>query len=88
MARRRLYRSNNLLKVDFDKSQIVEKELQDKISLWILRMIFRLNAKKEFIDNRNYFDKDYIANIKDLIDRLKNEIEIKNIDNSKKVGFL
>jgi len=29
-----------------------------------------------------------IKNIKDLIDRLKNEIEIKNIDNSKKVGFL
>ena len=47
--------------INFEKSQIVEKELQDKISLWILRIIFKLNTHKEFINNKNNFDNDYIA---------------------------
>lgn len=62
MARRSYYNSSNTISViKFDKSQLVEKELQDKISLWILRVIFQLDGQKKFIDNRNDFDRDYIA---------------------------
>jgi SpoVK/Ycf46/Vps4 family AAA+-type ATPase len=56
MKRRKTRRKSNL-----DKAQYVEDKLQDKFSLWILRVIFKLNGHKEFIDNRNYFNQEYIA---------------------------
>ncbi|MEA1920044.1 MAG: ATP-binding protein, partial [Campylobacterota bacterium] len=46
---------------EFDKTQLVEKELVDKISLWMLRIIVKLGGSREFLDNRNYFHKDNIA---------------------------
>ena len=64
MARRRSRRRTkpqSINTVNFDKSQVVEKELQDKISLWMLRAIVNLGGHKEFIDNNNYFNKDDIA---------------------------
>ena len=39
----------------FNKEELVPKELQDKISLWILRIIFKLNTQYKFLDNRNCF---------------------------------
>ena len=62
MARRRSRRkSKSLSTVNFDKSLLVEKELQDKISLWMLRAIVNLGGHKEFIDKNNYFNKDDMA---------------------------
>ncbi len=52
--------------INFDKSQFVEKELQDKISLWILRIIINLGGQKKFIDKYNYFDEEDIAYYLDL----------------------
>ena len=63
MARRRPKhrKSQSINTINFDKSQIVEKELQDKISLWMLRVIINLGGHKEFIDKNNYFNQDNIA---------------------------
>lgn len=46
---------------EFDKTQYVEKELVDKLSLWMLRIINNLGGAREFIDNNNYFNKDSLA---------------------------
>lgn len=46
---------------EFDKTKLVEKELIDKISLWMLRIIINLGGSKEFLDKYNRFNKDYIA---------------------------
>jgi len=46
---------------DFDKTQLVEKELVDKISLWMLRIINNLGGAREFIDNDNCFHRDSLA---------------------------
>lgn len=46
---------------EFDKTKLVEKELIDKISLWMLRIIINLGGSKEFLDKDNRFNKDYIA---------------------------
>ena len=48
MARRRYTKSHSISTINFDKSQFVEKELQDKISLWMLRAIINLGSHKEF----------------------------------------
>ena len=61
MTRRKSRRKPNRTTINFDKSQLVEKELQDKISLWMLRAIINLGGHKEFIDNKKYFRKDEIA---------------------------
>ncbi|RLA83179.1 MAG: AAA family ATPase [Epsilonproteobacteria bacterium] len=61
MARRLQPRYSQAIMISFDKSQLVEKELQDKISLWMLRTIINLGGHKEFIDNNKYFSKDEIA---------------------------
>ena len=46
---------------EFDKTQLVEKELIDKISLWMLRIIMNLGGAREFLDNNNRFNRDSIA---------------------------
>jgi len=63
MTRRRPRRrkSQSLNTITFDKSQFVEKELQDKISLWMLRAIINLGGHKEFIDKDNYLRNEDIA---------------------------
>jgi len=50
----------------FDKRALVEKELIDKISLWMLRIIFNLGGAKEFLDNNNRFDSDVTAYFLDV----------------------
>jgi len=54
-------RSNKIVSEEFDKTQYVEKELIDKISLWTLRIINNLGGAKEFIDNNNRFSRDSLA---------------------------
>ena len=44
-----------------DKTQYAEKELIDKLSLWALRIIFKLGGSKEFLDVNNRFDRDSLA---------------------------
>ena len=51
---------------DFDKSDFVEKELQDKLTLWMLRIIVKLGGNKEFIDKNNYFRSDDIGYFLDV----------------------
>ncbi len=46
---------------EFDKTQLVDKELVDKISLWILRIILNLGGAREFIDNNNRLYRDSLA---------------------------
>ena len=59
--RRRRNNNNNITLEEFDKTQLVEKELVDKISLWMLRIILNLGAGREFIDKDNRFHRDDIA---------------------------
>ncbi|WP_457743570.1 AAA family ATPase, partial [Sulfurimonas sp.] len=54
------------INTDFDKTHIVEKELIDKITLWILRIILRAGGTREFIDLDNRFDRDELAYFLDL----------------------
>ena len=57
--RRRRKQSVNTA-IDFDKSQLIDKRLIDKASLWILRIILNLGGHREFIDKDNYVSKDNI----------------------------
>lgn len=50
-----------VLPEEFDKTQFVEKELVDKISLWMLRIIINLGGAREFLDNNNRFHRDSIT---------------------------
>ena len=59
MRRRRT--TTKVLPEEFDKTQFVEKELVDKISLWMLRIIINLSAGREFLDKDNRFHRDDIA---------------------------
>ena len=54
-------RRNTTILDEFDKTQLVEQELVDKTSLWMLRIIFNLGVSREFIDKDNYFREDSIA---------------------------
>ena len=36
--------------IEFDKTQLIDKRLIDKASLWILRIILKLDGHREFID--------------------------------------
>jgi len=58
MRRRR--RSNTTLE-EFDKTELVEKELEDKFSLWMLRIIIKLDGSKKFLNKDNSFERDSIA---------------------------
>ena len=53
-------RQKNTLE-EFDKTQLVDKELVDKISLWMLRIILNLGGAREFIDNNNRLCRDSLA---------------------------
>jgi len=54
-------RKSNTTLEEFDKTQFVDKELIDKISLWMLRIIVNLGGAKEFIDKENFIRRDSIA---------------------------
>ena len=50
----------------YDKAQVVEKELIDKVSLWMLRIIIKIGASKKLIDKENYISQDDIAHFLDI----------------------
>ena len=54
------------LQEKFDKTEFVEEELVDKITLWMLRIIIKLGGSKEFLDGDNRFCKDSVACFLDL----------------------
>jgi len=62
--RRRRRRINTA--IEFKKSQIIDKELIDKASLWILRIILNLGGHREFIDKDGDFSKENICYFLDL----------------------
>lgn len=62
MGRRR----TNTTIQEFEKTQLVEKELVDKITYWMLKIIVKLGGSKEFIDKNNYFNKDDIGHFLDV----------------------
>ena len=45
---------------EFDKTQLMDKRLIDKASLWILRIILNLGRHRELIDKYNGVSKDTI----------------------------
>lgn len=57
---RRRKRTTTVLE-EFDKTEFVAKELIDKISLWMLRIILKLGGHKKFLDKDNRFENDSIA---------------------------
>ena len=59
-------RKSKTTQEEFDKTQLVDKELVDKISLWMLRIIIKLGASKEFIDKDNSIRRDSIAYFLDV----------------------
>ena len=65
--------------ISVDKDRYVPKEFQNKVDLWIYRIIFELNTKNIFLDNRGYFDTEYIASYLGL-----GEYIDENIDNEVK----
>jgi len=86
-TRRNTKKTDTNLSLDFDKSQFVEPELQDKISLWILRIIINLGGHREFIDKENYIRRDEVADYlgiqsnpdesrDDVLNRLKNDLTL------------
>jgi len=58
--RRRKRRKTVNTTIDFDKTQLIDKRLTDKASLWILRIILNLGGHREFIDKDDYVSKDNI----------------------------
>ena len=60
MRRKRRRRNTLNTTIDFKKTQLMDKRLIDKTSLWILRIILNLGGHREFIDKDNYISKDTI----------------------------
>ena len=59
MRRRKRYTTTNTA-IDFDKTELIDKRLIDKASLWILRIILNLGGHREFIDKDNNVSRDNI----------------------------
>ena len=55
--RRKRNRTVNTV-IEFDKTQVIDKRLIDKASLWSLRIILNLSGHREFIDKDNGVSKD------------------------------
>lgn len=54
------------LSLEVDKTYYVEEELVDKISLWMLRILFKLGGHREFIDKDGRIKEDDIARFLDI----------------------
>ena len=58
--RRRNRRKTINTAIEFDKTQLIDKRLIDKASLWILRIILNLDGHRELIDKNDYISEDKI----------------------------
>jgi len=52
--------------VECDKTQYVQRDLIDKVTYWMLKIIIDLGGAKNFIDKHNYFSQDYIGYFLDI----------------------
>ena len=71
-------RKNSIDLDTFDKTQLADSELIDKISLWALRIIFKLGGTKEFINSNNCFYSDplaYFLDLKEYVDIERDEFK-------------
>lgn len=64
MRRRRSNQIDN--SIVYKKSDFIDKELVDKASLWVLRIILNLGGHRQFIDKNNYFPKENIVHFLEL----------------------
>jgi len=46
--------------IDFDKTQLIDKEFIDKASLWMLRIILNLDGHRKLINKDNYVSQDNV----------------------------
>jgi len=71
-------RKNSIDLDTFDKTQLADSELIDKLSLWALRIIFKLGGTKEFINSNNCFYSDplaYFLDLKEYVDIERDEFK-------------
>ena len=61
MKRKRKFRNQHFDLETFDKTQLVNDEMIDKVTLWMLRAIMKCGGHKEFLDKNNNFHNDDIA---------------------------
>ncbi|EIF51367.1 AAA family ATPase [Sulfurovum sp. AR] len=54
------------LSLGFEKTDFVERELINKISLWILRILLNLGGHREFIDSNGYLSEEKLAYFLDI----------------------
>ena len=54
-------RDNDEFEIYENEQEIVEKELEDKITYWILKVIIEMGGHKTFIDSENDFEHDDMA---------------------------
>ena len=52
--------------IEFDKTQFVDAQIIDKVTLWALRIILKLGGHKEYLDSRGNFRRDEFAYFLDL----------------------
>jgi len=52
--------------LDFDKTYFIDKEMIDKVTLWMLRVILKAGGFKKFIDKNNCFKDENVAYFLDI----------------------
>ena len=60
MRRRRRTNTKKIVTLDFDKTDFIDRELIDKASLWILRIVLKLGGHKEFVKKDKSFNNDIL----------------------------
>ena len=59
-------RRSKVIADEFDKTQVLEASCINKVSLWMLRILFKLGGIREFIDYNNVFSNDTIAHFLEI----------------------
>jgi len=81
---------NSIELEEFEKTQLVEKDLIDKVSLWSLRIVFKLGGLRTFIDKDNSFSDDNLAYLLDLghfVDRDTDEFKRSDVVDILKTNY-
>jgi len=78
--RRRKRRSSISITMEIDKTQMMDKKLIDKASLWILRIILNLDGHRELIDEDDFVSKDNIIAFLDVNGFLKKGNDFTKVD--------
>ena len=78
--RRRKRKSSISITMEVDKTQMMDKKLIDKPSLWILRIILNLDGHRELIDEDDFVSKDNIIAFLDANGFLKKGNDFTKVD--------